>query len=68
MEQFLQQVPCAPIAQGDMVMARSKIVSTPSAWAFSIIFTVAESTLHSEGIAVFLGFFTSFSFVSSVAI
>jgi hypothetical protein len=43
--QFLQQLPSAPIGQGFMASARSKIVSHPSAWAFFNIFIVAGSIL-----------------------
>src|SRR4030042_1267624 len=43
--QFLQQLPSAPIGQGFMESARSKMVSHPSAWAFLIILIVAGSIL-----------------------
>jgi hypothetical protein len=43
--QFLQQLPSAPMGQGFMVSARSKIVSHPSAFAFFNILIVAGSIL-----------------------
>ena len=41
--QMRQQAPSAPMGQGFMVLARSKIVSTPSAAAFFIISWAAGS-------------------------
>ncbi len=43
-EQILQQDPSAPMGQGFIFSARSKMVSTPAAWAFCNISTVAGST------------------------
>jgi hypothetical protein len=45
MLQFLQQLPSEPMGHGFISSARSKAVLTFSAAAFSIIFTVAGSTL-----------------------
>src|SRR3989304_7499092 len=44
-EQFLQQLPSAPMGHGFMASARSNIVSQPSADAFCSIFIVAGSML-----------------------
>jgi hypothetical protein len=62
--QFLQQIPCIPMAQGFIVTARSKTVSIPSLWARRIISWVAISMEASIESANF-GAFTALVFVSS---
>jgi hypothetical protein len=54
MEQFLQQLPSAPMGQGFISSARSKTVLTPSALAFSSTFRVAGSTLFVSAIEIIL--------------
>ena len=44
--QMRQQAPSAPMGQGFMAWARSKMVSMPSAWAFFSISWVAGSMEH----------------------
>jgi len=68
MAQFLQQIPCMPMAQGFMVTARSKTVSMPKLWACRIISWVATSMDAPMGSAFFsaLAVFSSAAFFSMV--
>jgi hypothetical protein len=51
MAQFLQQMPCMPMAQGFIWAARSKTVSMPSFWARAIISWVPMSMDEATGSA-----------------
>ena len=59
--QFLQHIPCIPMAQGFIVTARSKTVSILSLWARRIISWVAKSMEASTGSASFGALATLFA-------